>query len=242
MASRAFLGAGDLYIARIVGGVVGNYEGPFECSKFEIKPNVEKKEQVSKGRSSYGQVIESVSIPKPAELTVNLTEIDKNALAIAMFGTTASVAQSASALSESVTGVLNAWVPFTKVRLDPAVPVTSAGLVEGTDYLINYTLGWVKALTAGAVGAHTYAGAALAVTGTEIAGMTSTNVRSRFKLDGKNFADDLPVQVTVYEAVIAADSAFDFLADDFNELSLPGSMKTPTGFLAPFHVRVLNEV
>jgi hypothetical protein len=236
MAARGFLGAGDLYIARFVDGAAVEYEGPFECTKFEIKPNVEVKEQVSKGRSTYGQVIETVAIPKPAQLTVDLAEVNDLSLALALFGTTSSVTQAASALNEAVVGVLNKWVPFTKARLDPEVPVTLAGSVEGTDYIINYTLGWMKALTAEAVGSHTFVGEALAIAGTQIAGQTQTQVRARFKLDGKNFADDLPTIVTVHEAVIAADSAFDFLADDFNTISLPGRMKTPTGMLEPFTV------
>ena len=41
MAARGFLGAGDLYIARYVNGVLQAYQGPFEASKFEIKPNVD---------------------------------------------------------------------------------------------------------------------------------------------------------------------------------------------------------
>ena len=41
MAARGFLGAGDLYIARQVSGVFQPFTGPFECTKFEIKPNVE---------------------------------------------------------------------------------------------------------------------------------------------------------------------------------------------------------
>ena len=70
MSARGFLGAGDLYISRQVGGSFLDYEGPFECTKFEIKPNVELKEQISKGRDTYGQVVETVALPKPAVLTV----------------------------------------------------------------------------------------------------------------------------------------------------------------------------
>lgn len=237
MAARGFLGAGDLYIASYIAGVKQPYEGPFECRKFEIKPNSELKELVSKGRSTYGQVIESVAVPKPADLTVELSEVNQLSLSIALFGTTAALAQSSSALSESVVGVLNKWVPFTKGRLDPAVPVTSGALVEGTDFIVNYTLGWVKALTAGAVGSQAYAGQALAIAGTTISGMTQTQVRAGFLLDGKNFADDLPTIVEVYEAIVSADAAVDFLADDFNVVTLPGRMKTPTGFLTPFTVK-----
>jgi hypothetical protein len=236
MAARGFLGAGDLYIAAYVAGVKQPYEGPFECRKFEIKPNSELKELVSKGRSTYGQVIESVAVPKPADLTVELSEVNSRSLSIALFGTTEAVAQTAGAVSDPIVGVLDRWLPLTKGRLNPAIPVTSAGLAEGVDFLVNYTLGWVKALTAGAVGAHTYAGTALAIAGTAINGMTQTQVRAGFLLDGKNFADDLPTIVEVYEAIISAESAVDFLADDFNTVTLPGRMKTPSGFLQPFRV------
>jgi len=42
----------------------------------------------------------------------------------------------------------------------------------------------------------------------------------------------------VFEAVIAADSAFNFLADDFASITLPGRMKTPVGFNEPFTVHL----
>ena len=72
MAARGFLGAGDLYISRYnpTTGLFDDFTGPFEATKFEVKPNVELKEMSSRGRSSYGQVIESVALPQPAEFTL----------------------------------------------------------------------------------------------------------------------------------------------------------------------------
>lgn len=246
MAARGFLGAGDLYIARQVGGVFQPYTGPFECTKFEIKPNIELKEQISKGRSTYGQVIESVAIPQPSDLTVDLAEVNKDSLAIAMLGTTSALAQASGTLTAvDVTADLDNWVELSKAALTGSATVTNTGAtvtyVEGEDYLINRVLGWFKALTGGAITdsqalklTSTYA----AIAGTEIKGSTQAQVRAKFKLDGKNFVDDLPVIVTVHEAIIAADAAFDFLADDFNTVSLPGRMKTPTGFVEPFTVHL----
>jgi hypothetical protein len=46
--------------------------------------------------------------------------------------------------------------------------------------------------------------------------------------------------VDVFEAVISADSAFDFLSDDFATISLPGRLKTPAGKTEPFTVQLLN--
>jgi hypothetical protein len=246
MAARGFLGAGDLYLARQVSGVWEEYSGPYECTKLEIKPNVELKEQVSKGRSTYGQVIETVAIAQPSDLSVDLAEVNKETLAIALLGTTAALSQTAGTLTdEAITAKLDKWVPLTKAALTGSQTVThttgSPTYVEGVDYLVNKQLGWIKAITGGAITANqslkvdtSYA----AISGTEIKGSTQTQLRVRFKLDGKNFADDLPCIVTVHEAVIAADAAFDFLGDDFATVTMPGRMKTPSGYVEPFNVHL----
>lgn len=316
MSAGGFLGAGDLYIARYVNGAFESYKGPFQCEKFEIKPNSELKEKVSKGRNTYGQVIESVAVPQPADLTVDLGEVNRDALALAFFGTTASIAQAAGTLTnEAVTAKSDAWVELSKMALTGAqtvaggavaasvtgaiagttltVTAVSSGTlsvgqvisgsgmtagtrivalgtgtggtgtytvnnsqtfasgaitgaagttyVNGEDYLVNTQLGWIKPLTTGDIldgeplKVSTSYGA---ISGTEIKGMTQSQVRAKFKLDGINFADQAPVICTVHEAVISADSAFDFLADDFATLSLPGRMKTPSGYNEPFTVQL----
>lgn len=246
MAARGFLGAGDLYMARQVAGVWEEYSGPYEATKVEIKPNVELKEQISKGRSTYGQVIETVAIAQPSDLSIDLAEVNKESLAIALLGTTAALAQASGTLTdEPITAKLDKWVPLTKAALTGSQTVThttgAPTYVEGVDYIVNKQLGWVKAIPGGAItdGQSVKVDSAYAaITGTEIKGSTQTQLRVRFKLDGKNFADDLPCIVTIHEAVIAADSAFDFLSDDFATVTMPGRMKTPAGFVEPFTVHL----
>ncbi|MFN7817797.1 MAG: hypothetical protein ACK5OQ_16330 [Burkholderiales bacterium] len=313
MASRAFLGAGDLYIARYVNGAFEDYSGPYECDQFEIKPNIDLKEKTSRGRSTYGQVIESVAVPQPADLTVALSEVNKESLAIALLGTTAVLNQTSGTLTnERFAAKLDKWVALSKANFTGTVTVagdaasvtgaiagttltvsavasgtlhvgqtlTGSGVtvgttitalgtgtggtgtytvsatqtvtstaisasgptyVDGVDYLVNKQLGWVKNLPGGAIANGQFvrvSGAYGTITGTEVRGMTDSQLRARFKLDGKNFADNQPVIVTVHEAVIAADSAFNFLADDFASISLPGRMKTPAGFSEPFTVHL----
>ena len=60
--------------------------------------------------------------------------------------------------------------------------------------------------------------------------------------DGINQADQNQCTVDVYEAVLAADSAFDFLADDFGNVSLKGRLKTPAGKDSPYTVTVQDPV
>ena len=251
MAARGFLGAGDLYIARQVNGVFSAYEGPYECTKFEIKPNVELKEMTSKGRNTDGQVIESVAIPQPADLTVDLPEVNKESLAIAMLGTVAAVSQTSGSLTDEVITVtaLDTWLPLSKYQFTTITAKTSAdiALTEGEDFIVDKQLGWIKVLSTNnnsvaAAGTIKVSGAYQAATGTEIKAMTQAQLRVRFKLVGKNFADDLPYTVTVHEAIIAADSAFDFLQDSFATISLPGRMKTPAGFTEPATIVQMSSI
>ena len=104
-------------------------------------------------------------------------------------------------------------------------------------------MGWIKILPGSALvkdAVIKVTGAYGAVGGTLIRGATNSQIRAKFRLDGVNFADQLPVIVDVWEAVISADSAFDFLSNEFASISLPGRLKTPTGKTEPFQVQLLN--
>lgn len=249
MSARGFLGAGDLY-ARVYNSTTGQFDqwtGPYEATKFEIKPNSELKEMSSRGRSTYGQTIESVPLPKPSDLAVTFAEVNKDSIAMALFGTASVINQgSGTVTDEAVTATLGKWVQMAHQNIAEAgVVVTNSGAtvtyVKGTDYEVNYRLGLIRAISGGAITDqaslkvdYTYN----AITGTKIAGATQTQVRAQFKLDGINFADQLPVVVEVYEAVLTPDSAFDFLQNDFAEIQLKGRLKTPAGKTEPFQVEM----
>lgn len=246
MAARGFLGAGDIYIERYVAGVSQGLAGPYYANKFEIKPNVEKKELTSKGRNDYGQVLESVSIQQPADFTLELNEVNTESLTIALLGTAAAASQASGTLvAAPVTVKKERWVSATKENLGNDITIKNTGntvtYVEGTDYILNKPLGLIKIPAGSAIAdaaSVNVAGSYGAITSTKISGATNTDIRAKIIFDGKNQADGLPCIVTVWEAIIAADSAFDFLADDFNTVTLPGTMKTPTGKNEPFVVEL----
>lgn len=246
MSARGYLGAGDLYIDRIVGGVKQGREGPFEVERFEIKANAELRERVSKSRSGYGQVVASASLAKPFDLSITMGEADKTGLAIALLGTAAAVTQAGGTLTAvDVTAVLDKWVTLTKARLTGTTTVTNAGAtvtyVKGTDYEINAEMGWFRALSTGAITASqalkltsTYGAIAMS----EISGATASSIRAEFTLDGKNLADDTPCKVTVFEGVVSSDAAVDFLSDQFLTIPLPGRLVTPAGQTTPFKIEL----
>ncbi|MES2605732.1 MAG: hypothetical protein V4603_12400 [Pseudomonadota bacterium] len=244
--ARGFVGKGDVYINRIENGVALGLAGPYYANKFEVKPKVKKLELTSKGKKTYGQVLETVSVQEPAEFTLELSEVNKESMVLALLGTTAAVTQTGGTLTaEAIIAKLGKWVPLSKGSLTGVQTVThtsgSPTYTLGTDYEVNEALGWIKAIDGGAIDADesikvtsTYG----AYTGTLIAGSTKTDIRAQIIFDGENQADGLPCIVTIHEAIIAADAAFDFLADNFNKVNLPGSMKTPTNKHEPFTVEM----
>ncbi|PJC14275.1 MAG: hypothetical protein CO065_14675 [Comamonadaceae bacterium CG_4_9_14_0_8_um_filter_57_21] len=250
-AARGFLGAGDLYISRYnpTIGAFEDFTGPLETTKFEITPKVDLKEMVSKGRTSYGQVIESVTIPQPFEFTVDFAEVSGDTLVAALLGTKTEINIGSGTMTAiEVACKKGAWVDIGHMNIatvglsvKDVTGVTT--YVLGTDYEINYRLGMLKVLPTSAIvdlAVLQITGTYGAVTGSQIAGGTQAQIRAKFLFDGMNFADNLPCIVEVHEAVIAASSAFDFLAGDFASVSLPGRLKTPVGKTEPFVVKLLD--
>lgn len=246
------MGAGDLYISRYnpTTAAFEGFKGPYEATKFEIKPNVELKELSSKGRTTYGQVIESVALPQPAEFTLEMPEVNKQSLSLALLGTESTINQGSGTWTNQPVTVTakDIWIDLGKMNVAEAGfqvqdATNATTYVKGTDYDINYKMGWLKILPGSAIVAGAtveVSGTYAAVAGTSIAGATQSQIRAQFRLHGVNFADGLPVIVDVWEGIIAADAAFDFLADDFATLSLPGRLKTPAGKTEPFVVKLLD--
>lgn len=252
MAARGFVGSGDLYVSRFDPALnaFAPMIGPIEVTKFEITPKTELKEMISKGRSTYGQPVAAVALAQPFEFTVDFAEVSGDTLVQAFLGTKADYNQGSGTMTDQpIVAKLGAWVPLGHLNIATAglVVRNEAGTttyVLGTDYTVNYRLGLIKAIEGGAITANQnleVSGTYAAVSGTEIAGGTQAQIRSKFLFDGKNQVDGLPVIVEVHEAVIAADSAFDFLADDFSAVSMPGKLVTPSGMTEPFTVKMLDN-
>lgn len=251
MAARSFLGAGDIYINRMVDGVKQGLIGPIYAESLSITPSVNTVQSTSKGRYDYGQVLESVNIAQPTEFSMALKEVTGDILVMAFLGTSETVSVASGALADFEVDVkVGTWTPLGKKNLADLITVENSDgtttYVEGTDYRLNRPMGYIMALAGGALAAPNskayVTGAHAAVSGTNIKGSTRTEVRAEIVFDGINQADGTQCTVTIWEAVLSADSEFDFLADDFGNVSLTGNLKTPVGKDAPYEVLVQDPV
>ena len=241
------LAEGTLYIDRIVNGVAtGRTKWP-GVAKLEIKPNSELVEQTSKDKGKYGQITGSVAINKPAELSLTIADITADALAMALQGTYAATSQgSGTVTAEVITAKSGKFVELTKRNVKAAgFSLTNSAAtvtyVLGTDYNVNYAMGWVEILSTGTItdaqslkANYTYE----ATAGSKIQGGTLAQIKGKIELDGTNLVDGTPLVVTIWEATLTADGAVDFMSDKMIELSLNGRMSTPTGKAAPFETDI----
>lgn len=250
LTARGFLGAGGVQFSLIVAGIALGYGSVRETSKFEIKPNSELKEMESKGKDTYGQVIETVAIAKPSEVSINLREADYENLLLAFMGSDGTgINQSAATVTDEVvimkigkyTELANrnlASAGFTLTDTTAAITYTL-----GTDYEVIYLTGQVRALAGGAITEAQSCKVdytAAAMTSKKIMGATKTSIRAKILFTGKNMADDTPALLTCWEGVFTPDNAFDLLANDFGEVTLKGKLKTPVGKTSPFEVDFLT--
>lgn len=245
MTARAFIGSGDVMLNPydpITGALTGWVNGG-SADKFAIKANSEIKSKKSKSRDGYGQTLATVALAGEADLTITFGEVNKDNIRLAFMARSAALNEAAGGtiVDEAFVAALDKFVPLAHKNLSAGVTVKhtsgSPTYVLGTDYEVNYRLGWIKALSTGAITAAQSLKIGYisnAISGIRLRGSTDAQLRTQVKFDGKNQVDGSPVEAEIYEAVLTPSSEFDFLADDWGALELTGKMTTPLGKSEPY--------
>ena len=237
----SFIGAADAYIDVLTDTAVRTgLELKGNCTNFTPKPDSERKEQTATGKSNYGQVLASVTLPKPMTAKITFNQLDQGLFAAAFFGADSAFTQaSGNLVDEPVITIADRFVEIGKLKLSTVVVKNEAGTVTyvlDTDYELNTTLGMIKALSTGAITAGQtveVSAAHAAIAGTQMKAMTKSNVRIRIKLDGKNYSDGREFITDVYQMRLNPTSEFSFVGDNFVDVSFDGVLETPTGYTEP---------
>ncbi len=237
----SFIGSADAYVDVLTDtGERTGLELKGNCTEFTPKPDSDRKEQVATGRDNYGQVLASVTIPKPMTATIKFNQMDQALFAAAFFGTNSVLTQAAGAAAErDVTTIEDRWVDIGGFMLVSAVVTDPTGATTyelGTDYELNTRLSMIKALSTGTIPSGEICKVTPTfgeVNGTQMAAMTKSNVRIRIKLDGKNFADGRDFISEIYQMRLSPTSNFSLIGEEFIEAAFEGALETPVGSTEP---------
>lgn len=248
--SNGLLVAGDLYIDRLTsdGGSQGFLEVA-NATQMALQQEIEFQDLTSRRKDTRGQLLASVAIPQPGEVSMTLNEINRDNLAMALLGERSDLDEEAETFSdETVTLKGYKWTEIGYRNLKKeglSVEKESTELEEGTDFEINYRLGLIRALRdsdelTGDDDEVTISGETNALTGSRIRGAVQPTIKARLKLDGRNMVNDRPVIVTVDEALIRPTEAVDFLSEEFVSVPMTGRMRTLPGKDYPFTVELID--
>lgn len=205
-------------------------------TKFEIKESVEKKQRVSRAKANFGTVLDSDFLKNPSELAIGCDEFDGAPLEFALLGDQDDVAVTGGTVSnEDCVVILDAFVELAHEEISSVV-VTANGTgptyTEGTDYEVNADMGWLKALSGGAIadGAtvdvdYVYA----SQSGIQISAGTSTLIKGKVVLDGRNRANGRRIKVTIPRTALGPNAAIDFKSGDFAGIELQGAPELVVG-------------
>lgn len=240
----SFLGAGDTYIDILdADGTPNGFDRAGNATKLEIQADSDLKEQTSKGRSDYGQVLASVVLAKPSKLKIALNQLDKTVLAMAFLGESSEINTGAGTITDEVIVAKEGKYADLTCRNITAESVTvknEAGDTtydEGTDYEVQYRLGMIKVLASGTIadGVNLKVTASYpAESGYKVRGAVQPTIRVAIRMDGENMTNGKQGVLSVWQAQVKPTSPVDFLADDFSALELEGTLITPTGKTEPF--------
>jgi len=236
-----FIGAADAYIGILTdSGQATGLELKGNCKVFEPTPAADRKELVSTGKNTYGQVLHSVVLPKPMTAKITFDQLDQDLFALAFFGEKSKINQAAGTIDGlKMTAIAGKWVEVGKMRLSDVEVTGAAGITytEGEDYMFNAALGMIMALTGGGIkdgDTIEVSASHAAVQGVLMKAMTKPNVRIRVKLDGKNMLNGREFIAEIYSMRLNPTSAFSFIGQDFVECPFDGTLETPPGLDTPF--------
>lgn len=239
--------AGDVYIDRYSDtGVSTGLIGPINVTQLALNSPSEKVQRPSKRKDTYGQTLDSVTLPQPTTLSMAFDDQPADLLAMAMLGDTEAINQGSDSVSLSAITLPagNKWLKL------PHGNLAESGLelfeddgttsIAAAAYEINYALGMVRTTPGGAKDTGTDVTAKIsysynAITGTRINAGTRSKIDMRIFLDGTNLATGKPCKLEVPKFAGAPTEAVDLFASQFVSTSLEGDVILMDGEKAPYY-------
>lgn len=221
-----FSGQGKVYLATATAGVPGAFRYVGNCPVLNVALEtdiLEHKESTSGQRLTDLRIIRG----KSSKFSFTLEDFNKDNLALALYGVTASIAGSTVAVETFPTVAVGDYVRLAHPKVSSLVITDSAGspvtATLGTHYEItSANHGTIKILS---LGAHTqpYKAAYTYATRQNINMLTQGFADRWVKFDGLNTSDaNAPVLVDLYKVNFDPIAQMDLISDDIWKMELSG--------------------
>lgn len=242
----AFIGEGTVKVK-----VKGREElGVFElgnATEFSVSMSSEVLERISKKRGTYGQVLNTITLPKAGELSITIDTINKETFAMALMGSLGVDDMKAETIAdEEIDFKPDVWLKLPHRYIDGEVVVkdaSAASTVDDKEVEVEPRLGLFRVTAAGAAAANiegTVKVSYKTATWTRwvIQAFKATELRGELWLDGKNRITGEDVLLHMPQFTLAVDGEFNFFTDEFNTITFKGRPETAEGYETAFTVEM----
>lgn len=193
----------------------------------------------SRDRGEKGEAVGAVSDKEPGTIKLKYNRIAPLTLAMQMMGNVSKVSRAAgSATNQAIRLRHDQYIDVGHMRLDPSREflVTNADgtatYALATDYLVDWELGSIMALSSGAVDDLEdckWSGEWEAWEAVQVDGGLKNQFRVGVRLGSDNDVTGEAGYVEYPEVILGADGDFDWLSDKPAEVSLTGTVVKPVG-------------
>ncbi|MCP4711938.1 MAG: hypothetical protein GY869_25235 [Planctomycetes bacterium] len=235
---------GDVYLGPLdaAGASLGFY--PIgNATLFSITEGGTTQSRTSKGKTTFGQALDVIVNKTVANYALNIDNLQRMNLAMALMGADAAFLQAAQVdTGVQVSAILDRWlfVGFKGCTTITA-KIGAVDMVIDENIFLDLETGMVKIIAGGTADASPGDTVDLVVNapeqgGYELEGGRIPETHCAIFINGRNQANQHDVHVLAYDALMIPTSAVDFLSDDFVNVGFGGPLKTPEGYDHPYKV------
>lgn len=245
--------AGDVLLDRKINGQYTGFFGPLNSPETTLTANDggETLERKSNRRDTFGQNLDAVVFPGDTLISISVDDADPEVLELFFLGDLSDVSIEAGSVAEGspidVVAHKGKWSRLDHRKVSTVVVKNAAGdatYVLDTDYVLDTTAGLLKILPGSAIVdgvtlkvSYAYA----AQNGKKIVGATSTEVRCRVLIDGKNLTNQKEIEFFAHEAVLTPSGETRLVGGrEYWQGTLSGKLITPDGEDGPYTYKELS--
>jgi hypothetical protein len=256
MSSGGLILAGDVRLGFYGsdGAFLGYMQNPINVTELTLTPGEgETRDRVSRMRETYGQALDSVTLPEPWTTTFTTDTISSEILRALFLGLKEEIdVDSGTITDEEITARVGTWVPTSKVMFTDLQSVEvkddqDTTLSEGTDYLVDLRNGAILALASGAITdgdtikvSASYGG----IEGFRINGARRESLTVAVLLDGRSLRDEdegKVIRMIARRISIRPAGGNDIMSDEWFSPQFQGTLLTPQGENQPFFYEEYSE-
>lgn len=218
-------------------------------NKLAVTATSDIQNRTSKMKETYGQIIGTVSKPKPCEVEYTTDEMNRENMRNVLLGTDSdftveAAADQSATFDLSVAANRESWLMLGKFPIDPDSVTVEVGAtpVAAAHYELRPDSGMILfKSSAPATGTATVSFDVVAATGHMIAGSTEGFIAYELFFEGVNLDGGARCHMLIDKVTCTPSQAFDLLGDSWGNISYKGNAVTLPGKTSPFTYWNLDE-